>query len=44
MLSYVYFISEQTNLCNTALDNPLHQTREGLTDAIVHFLETDTIW
>ncbi|GFN98387.1 ATP synthase mitochondrial f1 complex assembly factor 2 [Plakobranchus ocellatus] len=32
-----------TALCNSALENPLHKTREQLTDTIIHFLETDTI-
>ncbi|XP_046348885.1 ATP synthase mitochondrial F1 complex assembly factor 2-like [Haliotis rufescens] len=31
------------SLCNTALDNPMHRTREDLTESIIHFLETDTI-
>ena len=34
----------QTALCNSALENPLYKTREQLTNAIIHFLETDTIW
>ncbi|XP_005092520.1 ATP synthase mitochondrial F1 complex assembly factor 2 [Aplysia californica] len=32
-----------TSLCNTALENPFHRTREQLTETIIHFLETDTI-
>ncbi|XP_050392028.1 ATP synthase mitochondrial F1 complex assembly factor 2 isoform X1 [Patella vulgata] len=32
-----------TSLCNTALDNPFHKTRDVLTDSIIHFLETDTM-
>ncbi|XP_059139603.1 ATP synthase mitochondrial F1 complex assembly factor 2-like [Physella acuta] len=32
-----------TALCNTALDNPMHKSREQLIDTIIHFLETDTI-
>lgn len=32
-----------TALANTALENPLHKTREQLTRTIIHFLETDTI-
>ncbi|CAL1542805.1 unnamed protein product [Lymnaea stagnalis] len=32
-----------TVLCNTALENPMHKTREQLSESIVHFLETDTV-
>ncbi|CAG5115259.1 unnamed protein product [Candidula unifasciata] len=32
-----------TSLSNTALENPLHKTRKEMTEAIIHFLETDTI-
>lgn len=32
-----------TNLCNTAIDNPLRKTREELSESIIHFMETDTI-
>uniref|UniRef100_A0A0B7A3M4 ATP synthase mitochondrial F1 complex assembly factor 2 n=1 Tax=Arion vulgaris TaxID=1028688 RepID=A0A0B7A3M4_9EUPU len=32
-----------TSLCNTAMENPLHKTRDQLIDTIIHFLETDTI-
>ncbi|XP_041363581.1 ATP synthase mitochondrial F1 complex assembly factor 2-like [Gigantopelta aegis] len=32
-----------TSLCNTAIDNPMHRTRESLMESIIHFLETDTI-
>ncbi|XP_076459487.1 ATP synthase mitochondrial F1 complex assembly factor 2-like [Babylonia areolata] len=33
-----------TNLCNTALDNPLQKNRHKLTEYIVSILETDTIF
>ncbi|KAH3872434.1 hypothetical protein DPMN_035650 [Dreissena polymorpha] len=32
-----------TSLCNTALDNPMHKTRDTLISSILHFLETDTV-
>jgi len=32
-----------TSLCNTALENPFHKSREELIRTIIHFLETDTI-
>ncbi|KAH9503992.1 ATP synthase mitochondrial F1 complex assembly factor 2 [Bulinus truncatus] len=32
-----------TVLCNTALENPTHKTREQLTSNIIHSLETDTV-
>ena len=41
---YAYPFFLQTALCNSALENPLYKTREQLTNAIIHFLETDTIW
>ncbi|XP_045214684.2 ATP synthase mitochondrial F1 complex assembly factor 2-like [Mercenaria mercenaria] len=32
-----------TSLCNTALDNPMHKSRDDLIRGIIHFLETDTV-
>ncbi|XP_060552485.1 ATP synthase mitochondrial F1 complex assembly factor 2-like [Ruditapes philippinarum] len=32
-----------TSLCNTALDNPMHKSRDDLIKGIIHFLETDTV-
>ncbi|KAK7484640.1 hypothetical protein BaRGS_00024048 [Batillaria attramentaria] len=32
-----------TQLCNTAIDNPLRKTREDLTESVISFLDTETI-
>ncbi|KAL3875575.1 hypothetical protein ACJMK2_033516 [Sinanodonta woodiana] len=32
-----------TSLCNMAIDNPTHRTREDLIQASLYFLETDTV-
>ncbi|CAE1279097.1 ATPeAF2 [Acanthosepion pharaonis] len=32
-----------TTLCNTVIDNPMQRTKEDLTKAVLHFLETDTL-
>lgn len=38
------FLSIQTTLCNTALDNPTQRTEEQIISAALKFLDTDTIW
>lgn len=40
---YDTHITFQTSLCNTALDNPMHKTRDTLIAGIIHFMETDTV-
>ena len=34
----------QTKLCNTAIDNPTHRSKDTVIDGILEYLETDTIW
>ncbi|XP_055507368.1 ATP synthase mitochondrial F1 complex assembly factor 2 isoform X2 [Leucoraja erinacea] len=39
-----HFTMHLTNLCNTALDNPTHRTKEQLIRSALKFLDTDTVW
>lgn len=38
-----HFTMHLTNLCNTALDNPTHRTKEQLIRSALKFLDTDTV-
>ncbi|XP_069590782.1 ATP synthase mitochondrial F1 complex assembly factor 2 isoform X2 [Ranitomeya imitator] len=39
-----FFTMHLTTLCNTALDNPTHRSKEQLIAASLKFLDTDTVW
>ncbi|TRY84001.1 hypothetical protein DNTS_009946, partial [Danionella cerebrum] len=39
-----FYTMHLTTLCNTALDNPMHRTKEQIISAALKFLDTDTIW